>query len=608
MRHLNGIHFPNVAFGDSDQLLKAVGPLGAVTLLQSELGWYDTLRHQAPERLIHVRFYHPNWTQLQPAAWVDTAVKALGRLLDDPFVAVSFANEQNLGSEAGDPDVGHQYKFQSVVWYEKIAAWNLECAAWFAKVPHKCLTVSSALADGHEPDGFPPDGEYTIPGIRQMLAAFDLIGIHPYALLHQNAQSGATGRDAAWYMLRPFRRKGYKDATDPGGVVSQYPTRSFLVSETGTFTHSDVARTDETWRELTAFYRACQESGRVVGVTPFIWATDKAHPQNNMQPNSELKRRLAEMPRYETTATLRSVTLPPIEVPPMPDTFTIGQGFRDAMQTLGTKPTMNEQNPTAGFPYAWIYDDAGNYFVYRQGMGVRVHLSQTITPSPVSPPPVSPPTSAAVELDGMPLWNQLDDGNTDADGTDENKYSNCLAETIAMIVYRTYGYEEYADSVKDEMAGDAYLGNLFVRKADWHSDGMRYLMKRANIPVKVYDDTQPHDIQAIIQTALAQDFPVCVLYRYPAGAGGALVNHFSAAYACDSNGVTLANPWGGRSDTYTWQAFKAVYLNWAIVCQRPRDPFLRQTTARVLDDTLTGPDGGEAGTAPLSNTPADNKD
>jgi hypothetical protein len=309
MRDLRGIHWPNVAISQDDaaQALRVAGPDGAITLLHTELGWYDTLRHNAPERLIHVRMYTPNWTTLDPAAWAEETVKALGpRLLADPFVAVSFANEQNLHHEAGDANPGHQWQYQTVEWYERLATWNLDCLRAFdALAPgRKCLTVTSALADGHEPPGYPPDGEYTIPLVREMLHAFDLVGIHPYALMHEQPQSGATGKLAYWYMLRPFRTKGYKDRTDPGGVVNQYPERLFLVTETGTFTHADTARTDDTWRELATFYRACQECGRVVGITPFIWATDAAHPQNNMQPNDELRSILEHAPRYETKASL----------------------------------------------------------------------------------------------------------------------------------------------------------------------------------------------------------------------------------------------------------------------------------------------------------------
>lgn len=314
MRHINGAHFPNVNPGDIKQLLKAVGPLGCVTLLDSELYYYDQLRHQAPERLIHVRRFTPDWTKVDPRIWAQETRKALGRLLDDPFVCVSFSNEPNLGAESGDTDPGHQYHYQSVSWYSYIAEWNLEALTYFGAGPYRCLTVTSAFAQGHEPDGFPPDGEYTIPIVRRMINAFDLVGIHPYAELHDKPQSGALGRDAFWYLLRPFRPKGFKDASDPGGVLAQFPNKLFLITETGTFTHSDRSRTNETWRNLAALYHTCEASKKIVGVTPFIWKTDAKHPQNDMSKNDELRAILENAPRY-TAADLPVRGQPPPEEP-----------------------------------------------------------------------------------------------------------------------------------------------------------------------------------------------------------------------------------------------------------------------------------------------------
>lgn len=320
MRDLRGMHWPNVSFDDADACLAAIGERGAVTLLHTELGAYERLRHNAPERLIHVRMYTPNWTQVDARTWAEVAVDTLGLLVDDRFLCVSFANEQNLHYEAGDGDAGNQPRYRTVTWYERVATWNMAVLRRFDQLAsgRRCLTVTSAFAQGHEPPGYAPDGEYTIPPVREMLHAFDLVGIHPYAELNWHPQSGANGTERLWYMLRPFRPIGFKNATDPGGVVSQYPHLTYLVTETGTFTHSDTGRTDETWGELEAFYRACAASRRVVGITPFVWATDATHPQNNMQPNDELRRRFASMPPYLTTASLPVRHVVPVEPPLLP--------------------------------------------------------------------------------------------------------------------------------------------------------------------------------------------------------------------------------------------------------------------------------------------------
>jgi hypothetical protein len=151
--------------------------------------------------------------------------------------------------------------------------------------------------------------------------------------------------------LRPFRPAGWEGPHDIGGVISQYPHKLFLVTETGTFTHSDRARTDETWRELDAFYRACQASGCVIGVTPFIWNSDGAHPQNVIWPNPELRAKLETAPRYVTTADIPTRGArptppppPPVERPfePNPNGYSVGAGFV-AEATRRRTPLMSDE-------------------------------------------------------------------------------------------------------------------------------------------------------------------------------------------------------------------------------------------------------------------------
>jgi hypothetical protein len=156
------MHMPNQRQWHIEQALRAAGPLGTVTFLHVQLfddpllpsladneneNWYIKAREghppqaiaPAPQRLIHIRMYHPNWTTLDPARWAEHTAELLGNwkgarttegqrrdLWQDPYLAVSFANEQNLHYEAGDADPGHQYKYQSVVWYERVADWNLK--------------------------------------------------------------------------------------------------------------------------------------------------------------------------------------------------------------------------------------------------------------------------------------------------------------------------------------------------------------------------------------------------------------------------------------------------------------------------------------------------
>lgn len=368
-RILNGSHWPNQRVWNIEQCLRAAP--GCVTVLHQQLvndsllggrtaddencNTFGKLRYgfplqgipAAPERFIHVRCYHPNSLSLDPRAYAEHMVNLLANwkgsrdqagmtanLWLDPLVGVSSANESNLHYENGQPDAGKQADFQTVAHYQRIAAWDM---AFWQRIDElvpgrRALRVSPAFADGHEPPGYPADGEYTIPDVRAMLEASDLVGIHPYALLHTNVQSGVTGKDRYWYMARPFRPVGWEGPHDIGGVISQYPHKLFLVTETGTFTHSDRARTDETWRELDAFYWLCAKSGKVVGVTPFIWNSDAAHPQNIIWPNPELRTKLENAPRYVTTAdipTRGARPIPPVERPfePNPNGYSVGAGF-----------------------------------------------------------------------------------------------------------------------------------------------------------------------------------------------------------------------------------------------------------------------------------------
>jgi hypothetical protein len=363
-----------------EQCLRAVGPLGTVTVLHIQLVddplinshaddencmTYGKLRFgfppqgipPAPERFIHIRCYHPHSLSLDPRQYAEHMVQLLANwkgsrdqagmtanLWLDPFVGVSSGNEMNLHYENGQPDAGQQPRFQTVEHYQRIAAWDM---AFWQRVDElvpgrKALRVSPALADGHEPPGYPADGEYTIPAVRAMLEASDLVGIHPYALLHTNLQSGALGTDRYWYMLRPFRPVGWEGPHDIGGVISQYPHKRFVVTETGTFTHSHRDKTHDTWLELDAFYWFCARSGKVVGATPFIWNSDDAHKDNAIWPNPELRGFMETAPRYVTTADLPVAghAVPPTSPKPTPTGgnpygYQVGEGMVKRAAELG---------------------------------------------------------------------------------------------------------------------------------------------------------------------------------------------------------------------------------------------------------------------------------
>lgn len=221
-RSVRGAHVPNQKFYHIEQMLRVASQTGAVTILHVQMfndplfggrnadneneNWYYKLRfgHEpqgipaAPERFIHVRMYHPNWTSLNPQEWGRHTVELLSNwqgarttegkranLWEDAFVGVSVVNEANLHYECGDPNPGNQPNYQTPAHYARIAEW--EDAVWSEidrLVPgRKALRVQGALAFGHEPPGTEPGSEYAVPRYRQMLDKVDVLAAHPYCFL-----------------------------------------------------------------------------------------------------------------------------------------------------------------------------------------------------------------------------------------------------------------------------------------------------------------------------------------------------------------------------------------------------------------------------------------
>ncbi len=376
MREVNGIHWSNGPQWHNEQALRAAGDNGALTCLHYQLfptdpisglhgedencllygKWRYGFEPQGipprPEMLIHLRIYHPNWTQLDPvrlaeqtadlfANWRGSRYHAglTANLWEDPYLLVSPCNEQDI--EPTPP--------ADLVWsaadYERYARWQM---AWLARLDQlvpkrKALTLTGAFAGGHDPIDGPapvPDGEYQIGAVRDMLHAFDAVGVHSYALMNDPARLSAPWQGHAyWYMLRPWRAVGYKDASDVGGVIRQYPDLTYFFSEIGTFTHSNRAMTGHTIEAFDWFYRAALESRNVIGACPFIWHTGAQHAENDIWVNEELRARLENLPRYATVATVPvrdTQPEPPGEVSVSnPYGYIVGAGFEETAAELG---------------------------------------------------------------------------------------------------------------------------------------------------------------------------------------------------------------------------------------------------------------------------------
>jgi hypothetical protein len=350
-RVTNGMHLPNQGMWHIEQMLRAARDTGAVTLLHFLLFphdvisdntgdienayWYGKLRYgwpaqgipPAPERLIHVRLYQANWADWDPAEVARRCVPLLsewrdflGRSADlwmDPFLCVSPCNEQNL---EGPESVRHDYR--------RHAEWQLRFWDEVDRLrpDRRALSCLGAWAFGHDVTPDVPDSEYQVPAVRELCRRVDILATHPYA----NFTFPGGGADTAdpskagyFYLLRDFRPEGWRDSRQPGrphdigGILAQYPGKPLLITESGTFVHGDVGRNAETITAMRLLLASAANSGRVLGVTWFIWNSGPEHSGNRIWYNAQLRDLLEGLPDYTTTATvpIRGQTPAPVPDP-----------------------------------------------------------------------------------------------------------------------------------------------------------------------------------------------------------------------------------------------------------------------------------------------------
>jgi hypothetical protein len=516
------MHLPNYNHDGMPEFDAVVGADGAVTLLHLNMGWFPKLRHNRPNRLLHIRMYTPDWTKVDPSAWADQAVSELGKfgVWDDPCAAVSSANEQNLHYECGDGDPANQWKYQTADHYTRIARWDM---AFWRRVDElvprrKALRASPAFAYGHDAIPGTPGSEYQVSAVQEMMEASDILCAHPYAQLNWDIGplTAPGGQLQYYFMCNDFRPAGWKNSQepnwvgrDPGGLLAQFPHKPVLFSECGTFSHGLAAKTPQTWGAIDAFYRLCVASSQVIGCTWFIWNSGKEHRDNLIYPNETLRRLFVDAPRYAA----------PRELP-----------------VARERPAPPAPPPPASPPPA---------------------------PPPPAPPPPPPPSPEMTQLANFPLYNQLDDWTTDADGVDENRWNNCGPECVAMCVRHITGVELPADYVKDVMYGQPYVGYTFIPKL------VDFLERRCSIPCDTYAGNAQTVLRPVVTAALDQGYPVIALIFLDRQklTGG----HFVVAYGYSDTHVRLANPLGGFIEDVAWPEFERIqsYAQ-AVVLKRSR--------------------------------------
>jgi hypothetical protein len=332
LRAINGLHKENKGFSwDWEEGHRITAANGGVCMLDTLLTdvengwWYPKLRAEfGPTFLIIIRLYpetgwpDPNmgfkWPNVDPVVWAREGVRRLTqeRLryngltpFEDPYVIVTPYNEQDLADEghAGAAVIGRPH-IELGVWryiWETNYRWNQA----FRALKPGCAIGSAAMAGGHDIVGYPPEWEYKIPEAQRYLNDCDVLCIHAY---FGKDGSGTRPDNGGWWVgLRALRPVGQREAqgdppingmTDPGGIVTQYPTKPFVVKEFGNFCHHDTATVERTMQGYNECYRAYSESGRCLLVTPFLWNSGDEHRENRIRGNWPLTRALQEMHRY----------------------------------------------------------------------------------------------------------------------------------------------------------------------------------------------------------------------------------------------------------------------------------------------------------------------
>lgn len=379
-RVVNGIHVSNSRHWDVEQMLRVSRTNGALTILHfmmfprdtlsdnkgdvENAYWYGKLRwgweHQgispAPERLIHVRLYQANWADWDPVVVARRSVEMLtnwrdpeGRTADlwmDPFMTVSPCNEQNL---EGPGHLRHDYAAHAT-W--QLRFWDEVDRLRPDRQAPSCL---GAWAFGHDAVPDVPDSEYQVPEVRELCERVDILATHPYADLSKPGGGLGTAdpdRDAYWYILRDFRPEGWRDERspgrphDPGGILAQFPGKPLLITESGTFVHGDVGRTDDTLAAMRLLLDTAAQSGRCLGVTWFIWNSGPEHAGNRIWYSERLRDGLEALPDYVTTA-----QVPRRGQVPMGDRLheLLKREFGDAYDDLRDQLPVNPSGPFGPF-------------------------------------------------------------------------------------------------------------------------------------------------------------------------------------------------------------------------------------------------------------------
>ena len=327
MRNINGCHLfndggdGNHQYSDGwDRALAMAGPYGAVTMLHTVLHWYPTIRARYPQLLINLRFYTDNWTSRDARVWARENFQMVAdtqpAMLQDPYVSWFGLNEQDLRHE-GDSEGAywnsegdHRLNVAGST-FDRIFAYQFDYVdeMQMLKARHgvKAQIGCLALADGHEPEGEPPDNQYTRDSCKKVAARADVIWAHAY--IRSDFWGDTPDREGYWLGLRPLRPLGYRERVqglppmagipDPGGVGTQFPGKIKLLVECGNANHgnTDPNAVNMTADQLRTLYWAYSHAGGWGCCTPFVWDTGSEHGFARFAGNPVLVQRMIDMER-----------------------------------------------------------------------------------------------------------------------------------------------------------------------------------------------------------------------------------------------------------------------------------------------------------------------
>lgn len=379
MRTLNGLHREIKGWSwEWERSLQITDKLSGTTILDTLLTdvennyWYPQLRQvMGPEYLIHIRMYSEtswqdpsfgrHWCDIDPEIWAAECVRRLSdeRLryngllpIDDPFVIITFANEQDLQIEGHIGGATWDRPQLAIETYQAIWNWGKAVLLAFKRLaPHaKCRFGTNPLAGGHDVWGYPPDYEYQMSEFKEYSNLCDINLLHAYFNPDGTGTNPENG--GYWVGIRAIRPQGYREAIqgldpvggipDPGGLVSQYPKKPWAVTEFGNFKHNDTNMADVTLNGYAEVYNYYSQHNCTL-VTPFIWNSADEHAENRIRGNEPLVNGLINLQRFQAP------DWPPVAIVTPP--------------------------PVTGFSYRFAFADLNNKYPNKFGLPLEDYVS-----------------------------------------------------------------------------------------------------------------------------------------------------------------------------------------------------------------------------------------